>query len=306
MSIAIRNFTIDCTNPALVCEFWAGVLGFVEDPLDPNLPDHHEWVLIDPSGRYPRLLFIRVPEPKTVKNRVHFDLQPQLNSRDVTVNELIVKGATVVEDHRKPDGTGWVTMADPEGNEFCVERSTAERAANVSEPSTYRFVNSLTDRCGDERTEILGMMDLYRQKIVDKVANLDQARARASVTFSNTTIIGLVKHLAYVEDYWLSVRLLGVDVEPWASAPWDQDSDWEFTTAKTDDLKAVVALYRESCERSRETVRKLTFDERSKNNPGDNPTVSLRWIMIHLIEETARHLGHLDILRELADGQTGD
>ena len=73
------------------------------------------------------LLFIPVPEVKTVKNRVHLDLTPTGRSRDEEVARLLTVGASLVGDHRKPDGTGWVTMADLEGNEFCVERSAQER-----------------------------------------------------------------------------------------------------------------------------------------------------------------------------------
>jgi Glyoxalase-like domain len=71
-----------------------------------------------------------VPEPKTVKNRVHLDLMPTDRTRDEEVERLLGIGATLVADHRRPDGTGWVVLADPEGNEFCIERSAAERAAS--------------------------------------------------------------------------------------------------------------------------------------------------------------------------------
>ncbi len=71
------------------------------------------------------LLFIAVPEGKTVKNRIHFDIQPTDRSRDEEVERLLSLGATLVADHRRPDGSGWVTLADIEGNEFCVERSAA-------------------------------------------------------------------------------------------------------------------------------------------------------------------------------------
>nr|WP_207916894.1 VOC family protein [Micromonospora sp. KC723] len=70
-----------------------------------------------------------VAEGTVVKNRVHLDLQPQDRTRDEEVDRLIGIGAKLFEDHRRPDGTGWVTLADPEGNEFCVERGVAERAA---------------------------------------------------------------------------------------------------------------------------------------------------------------------------------
>jgi predicted enzyme related to lactoylglutathione lyase len=68
-----------------------------------------------------------VPEPKTVKNRVHLDLMPDDRTRDEEVERLLGIGATLVADHRRPDGAGWVVLADPEGNEFCIERSAAER-----------------------------------------------------------------------------------------------------------------------------------------------------------------------------------
>jgi predicted enzyme related to lactoylglutathione lyase len=77
----------------------------------------------------PNLLFIKVPEGKAVKNRVHLDLVPARDTRDQEAARLLELGAMLVADHRRPDGTGWVVLADPEGNEFCVERSAAERTA---------------------------------------------------------------------------------------------------------------------------------------------------------------------------------
>ncbi|NED80980.1 VOC family protein [Streptomyces sp. SID11233] len=73
------------------------------------------------------LLFVRVDEPKTTKNRWHVDLQPQDRTRDEEVERLLALGATLHEDHRRPDGEGWATLWDPEGNEVCVERSAGER-----------------------------------------------------------------------------------------------------------------------------------------------------------------------------------
>jgi predicted enzyme related to lactoylglutathione lyase len=75
------------------------------------------------------LLFVTVPEAKSGKNRLHLDLQPQDRSRDEEVTRLLALGAALVDDRREPDGTGWAVLADPEGNEFCVERSEPERAA---------------------------------------------------------------------------------------------------------------------------------------------------------------------------------
>jgi predicted enzyme related to lactoylglutathione lyase len=89
--------------------------------------------LVAPDGSY-NLLFVKVPEAKVVKNRVHVDLQAIDSTRDHEVVRLVALGATVVADRRRPDGAGWVVLADPEGNEFCVERSADERAAATAPP----------------------------------------------------------------------------------------------------------------------------------------------------------------------------
>ena len=123
-----RNITFDCADPYLLANFWSQVTGYQEDPENPNEPDDPEGYLAGPDGQ-PGLLFITVPEPKTVKNRVHLDLVPADRTRDQEVERLLSIGATMVADHRRSDGQGWVTLADPEGNELCIERSAAERAA---------------------------------------------------------------------------------------------------------------------------------------------------------------------------------
>jgi predicted enzyme related to lactoylglutathione lyase len=120
----IRTITLDCADVMVVGRFWETLLGW---PLGSE-PDGSDAWLENPAGG-PNLLFQRVPEPKWVKNRVHLDLGPTDRTRDQEVERLLAAGATVVGDHRKPDGTGWVVMGDPEGNEFCVVRSDAERGA---------------------------------------------------------------------------------------------------------------------------------------------------------------------------------
>ncbi|MET8505703.1 VOC family protein [Streptomyces sp. NPDC004787] len=124
MSSLVRHVTIDCSDAYALASFWAGVL---DAPLsEDDKPGDPEALLETPGAG---LLFIRVPEKKTVKNRVHLDLQPQDRTRDEEVERVLALGATLVDDQRRPDGTGWVVLADPEGNEFCVERSKAERGA---------------------------------------------------------------------------------------------------------------------------------------------------------------------------------
>ena len=124
MKAVVRHVTFDCADPYGLAEFWCQVFD-VPMHKDDHPGDPEAIVQLDGG---PDLLFIRVPEPKTVKNRVHLDLQPS-GPRDEAVDRLLALGATLVDDHRRPDGTGWATLHDPEGNELCVERSAAERAA---------------------------------------------------------------------------------------------------------------------------------------------------------------------------------
>lgn len=126
MTVRIRTITFDCTNHYPLAQFWSEVTGYGEAPDNPNLPADPESLLIAPDGSA-ALLFLPVPEPKTVKNRVHLDLVPTDGTRDEEVERLLGIGATLVADRRTPDGAGFVVLADPEGNEFCVERSDAER-----------------------------------------------------------------------------------------------------------------------------------------------------------------------------------
>jgi predicted enzyme related to lactoylglutathione lyase len=120
----LRHVTIDCADPYRLASFWSEVTGWPlsgeDEPGDPE-------VLIEAPSPLPGLLFIQVPEAKTVKNRIHFDWMPTERTRDDGVERVIGLGATLYEDHRRADGLGWVTLLDPEGNEFCVERSTGER-----------------------------------------------------------------------------------------------------------------------------------------------------------------------------------
>ncbi|MBU2664346.1 VOC family protein [Actinoplanes bogorensis] len=118
MPMILRHVTVDSAEPYEIARFWSEVTGW---PLgEGDVPGDDE-VLVDAPDPVPGLLFIRVPEAKAVKNRVHIDWQPDERTRDEEVDRLIGLGAKLFEDHRTPEGRGWVTMHDPEGNEFCVE-----------------------------------------------------------------------------------------------------------------------------------------------------------------------------------------
>ncbi|WP_371496481.1 VOC family protein [Kitasatospora sp. NBC_00374] len=124
MASLVRHVTFDCHNPYALATFWSAVL---DARIHPDDRPGDEEVLVEAVGL--GLLFIAVPEGKTVKNRLHLDIQPQDRTRDEEVERLLALGAALVDDRRNPDGTGWAVLTDPGGNEFCVERSVAERAA---------------------------------------------------------------------------------------------------------------------------------------------------------------------------------
>ena len=129
MTVSLHNITVDCADARALGSFWSALTGW------PLFYDDDPEVLVAPSyppTSFPTMLFIPVPEGKTAKNRMHLDLRPTDCTRDEQVEKALALGATLLGDHRKDDGTGWVTLADPEGNEFCIERSAAEHAAASS------------------------------------------------------------------------------------------------------------------------------------------------------------------------------
>ncbi|MFS3127641.1 VOC family protein [Nocardioides sp. Bht2] len=127
MSSFISHTSVDCRDAYVLSKFWEQVLGYRELPDDPNLPGHEECLIRDPETGH-QVLFLEVPEAKSVKNRLHFDLRPRSGTRDQELARLLEIGAVEVADHRgiHGPGTGWVVLADPEGNEFCILRSEAE------------------------------------------------------------------------------------------------------------------------------------------------------------------------------------
>ena len=129
MTSRIAHTTVDCANAFELSEWWKPVIGYTDLPDDPNEPGHEECMIVSPDSGH-RVLFIEVPGAKTVKNRIHFDLTPTDRTRDEEVERVVELGATQVADHRGiyGPGSGWVILADPEGNEFCILRSDAERA----------------------------------------------------------------------------------------------------------------------------------------------------------------------------------
>jgi hypothetical protein len=123
MASHLHSITFDALDPYAQALWWSEVLAVPMSP-DDN-PGDPEALLRTHHGD---VLFVQVPEPQTQKNRAHLDLEPSDRARDEEVARVLALGATLVDDRRLPDGTGWAVLADPEGNEFCVLRSAAERA----------------------------------------------------------------------------------------------------------------------------------------------------------------------------------
>src|SRR3712207_4391323 len=129
MASRAANFCIDAHDPYAQTMWWAEFLEDFRLPTDeegPNQPGEEECGLVGPDDRY--LLFLKVPEPKTVKNRMHICLRPTDRSRDEEIDRVLGLGATLVNDLRDGD-KGWAVLADPEGNEFCVLRQYQPQAS---------------------------------------------------------------------------------------------------------------------------------------------------------------------------------
>jgi uncharacterized damage-inducible protein DinB len=157
----------------------------------------------------------------------------------------------------------------------------------------------------DERTILTTFLDYVRDTVHAKCAGLPDADARRAPLPGSPlmTISGLVSHLRWVESSWIEARLLGRVIDP----PWTADDpDREFRIAVQVPLAQLLADYRAACARHRDLVANLDLDTPSKGELGwRTEPVTLRWVLLHLTEETARHNGHIDILRELADGTRG-
>ncbi|MCZ2820093.1 VOC family protein [Modestobacter sp. VKM Ac-2977] len=129
MAALLSHVSVDSHDAHAQSLFWGAVLGWADDPADPNETGDEECMVFSPDGRQ-RLLFIEVPEGKSVKNRLHLDLRPATGTRDEELPRLLELGAVLLEDRRRGDGSGWYVLGDPEGNEFCLLVSEAERAAS--------------------------------------------------------------------------------------------------------------------------------------------------------------------------------
>ena len=147
-------------------------------------------------------------------------------------------------------------------------------------------------------------MDYQRASVFVKVRGLDREAAVRRMVPSETTILGVVKHLAYVEAWWFQDIFSGREVAyPWT----DEDPDADFRIEDDDTVESVMELYDAMTKESRSIISRAGLDDVSTRvHPRRGTAFSLRWILLHMIEETARHLGHMDILREQIEDATGE
>jgi uncharacterized damage-inducible protein DinB len=155
---------------------------------------------------------------------------------------------------------------------------------------------------GSEREQLNGFLDFLRATVVWKCAGLTDEQARKShVPSKLTTIAGLLAHLRFVEEYWFSIVLDGQE-DRWSEVL-AEDPDAEFRSALDAPLERLLAEYEAQCRLSREVTAELDLEAEL---PFRNRTINPRYVLVHMIEETARHAGHLDLLRELTDGAKGE
>jgi uncharacterized damage-inducible protein DinB len=163
-------------------------------------------------------------------------------------------------------------------------------------------------RQGSERDTLIAFLDYHRELLIDKASGLTDEQLHTAVAPSSLTLGGLINHMAVVEDSWFTDDFAGNPIpEPWASAPWDDDRDWELTSAPDVPTTVLFQRYRDAIERSDVILASVDdLDTLSTKLHPDGEAWSMRWILIHLIEETARHCGHADFIRESLDGSVGD
>ena len=159
-----------------------------------------------------------------------------------------------------------------------------------------------------ERDTLAAFLDYYRELLIDKASGLTDEQLHLRLPPSNLTLGGLINHAAFVEDEWFTGDFVGEPLpEPWASAPWGDDRDWEFNTAHEVPTDELFERYRSAIVRSRDVLGGVEdLSELSQGSAADGEQWSMRWILVHMIGETARHCGHADFIRESLDGAVGD
>lgn len=165
-------------------------------------------------------------------------------------------------------------------------------------------INNRPPLAGDERSQIVGWLDHLRGLVRMKCEGLKESDAHRAVLPSSPlmTLAGVVAHLRWVEYSWFHLNVLAVPDT--GQTPWTEDGHVDAEMFVDDvPLEQLLDAYDEECARSNEIVASHSLDDLERR-PSKEGAASVRWILLHMIEETARHLGHLDAIRELLDGTT--
>jgi uncharacterized damage-inducible protein DinB len=161
-------------------------------------------------------------------------------------------------------------------------------------------------RSSGEHDMLMSFLDYFRAVLVRKCGGLTAPQLQTTVAESTLTLARLLRHMAFVEDHWFQFSLLGNELpEPWLVADWDAQPDWEMDTAADFSPIELAQQFDAAVARSRAAVEGLGLDHIAARE-GRLGATNLRWILIHMIEEYARHCGHADLLREAIDGAVGD
>lgn len=241
------------------------------------------------------------------------DRQVMLNLRVDDLDGLLARlAAAGIEAETRPEWdtpeTGcFARIHDPEGNP--VELWQEPPPAPVEAPTEDTRVEPPV--AGSEVEVLLGFLDYQRQTFARKTAGLSAPQLDQVLTPSGMTLGGMTKHLAYVEDWWCHQVLAGHDApEPWDTVDWEADADWDWHSARDDDPAALRALHAEALARSADAVDAALAlgvgADAVAVGPNGREGLTLRWILVHLVEEYSRHNGHADLLRESVDGVVGE
>ena len=159
-----------------------------------------------------------------------------------------------------------------------------------------------------ERDSLGQYLDYQRETILLKTEGLTKAQLGQKIPSSDLTLAGILYHLALNEQGWFEVQFLGrEDREDFAGIDWEADPNYEFRTALEKEPDWLRRRYRKACDRARQvTAAADSLDDVSVSTRIGGKPFTLRWVMLHMIEETARHAGHADLLREAIDGTTGE
>jgi uncharacterized damage-inducible protein DinB len=196
--------------------------------------------------------------------------------------------------------------AEPGGARHTVSPSLP----GVTEPTIDSQGRPEPPLAAAEAATLLGFLDFQRATLEWKTRGLDEAALRSRLHPTGMTLAGLAKHLAWVEDYWFTEVAAGAPMPaPWAEVDGDDES-WAWTSALEDDAVTLRTTWDAAVGRSRQVAERLLAESdalRATHTAwGGRAEVSLRWILIHMVEEYARHNGHADLLREAVDGETGE